>query len=130
MNKVLESIQRLYPLGPDATGRLAALLQPVALPKGHVLFRAGKVEKTVYFMEKGLARAFCYKDDKEITFWFGTEGDIILSYYSYIAGKPGYEQVELLEDAVLYSLTIQKLHTLYNESIAFANWGRKLADYE
>lgn len=77
-----------------------------------------------------MARAYSVRDNKEITYWFGAEGDVAISYFSYVANKPGYETVELLEDAVLYSISQEKLQELYSTNIEISNWGRKLAEYE
>ncbi len=90
----------------------------------------GRVEHKMYFIEKGIARAYCYREEKEITFWFGAEGDVVFSYNSYVADKPGYETVELLEDAVLYSISHTDIRDLFDTHIELANWGRKLAEYE
>lgn len=84
----------------------------------------------MYVLEKGIARAFCYKEDKELTFWFGTEGDFVPSYNSYIYDKPGYESIELLEDSTLYKISHSAIRALFNTDSEIANWGRKLAEQE
>lgn len=130
MTDFIIHLQQYYQLPEESQGKLRELLQVVRLPKGHHLFQAGRVERYIYFIRKGLARAFCLKQGKEVTFWFGMEGDVLLSYYSYTAGKPGYEDVELLEDSELYQLSLQSLQNLYKTDIAIANLGRKLAESE
>ncbi|MGO1671366.1 MAG: Crp/Fnr family transcriptional regulator [Sphingobacterium sp.] len=102
----------------------------VAFRKGHILMEADRVEKSIYFIKKGIVRAFAPLADQEITFWFGEEGETILSMKSYVENKKGYENIELLEDCDLYELKIDKLNELYFEDIHIANWGRKLAQYE
>jgi CRP-like cAMP-binding protein len=130
LKNVLQKIQSLYPLSGDALHLLTSNLVQVSLPKGHQLFREGRTGSQLYIIEKGIARAFCVRDNKEFTFWFGAEGDVAISYYSYIANKPGYETVELLEDSVLYSISLDKLQELFSTNIEIANWGRKLAEFE
>ena len=44
--------------------------------------------------------------------------------------QAGYENIELLEDSVLYELSVDKLHDLYLADIHIANWGRKFAERE
>lgn len=100
------------------------------LPKGYMLIKAERIERSVYFIEEGIARAFCHKDDKEITFWFGSESDILLSYNSLFLNKPGYENIELLENSVLYKLPHSALQHLYETDLELSNWGRKLAESE
>ncbi|MBO9634151.1 MAG: Crp/Fnr family transcriptional regulator [Chitinophagaceae bacterium] len=120
----------VYPLSAEAMALLTARLLPVELPKGHHLFREGRKGTHVYFIERGIARAYSRPDNKEMTYWFGTEGDVAMSYYSYVANRPGYESVELLEDSLLYSISHEELQVLYSTHIEIANWGRKFAEYE
>ena len=98
------------------------------MPKNHLIIKADKVERSLYFIETGVARAYVDGRDNRITFWFGMEGDIILSYHSYVNNKPGYESIELLEDCLLYELKTEVLEQLYNTHTELANWGRKLAE--
>jgi CRP-like cAMP-binding protein len=130
LKAVTETIDSIYPLSEEARRELLANVYKADLPKGHILFKEGEVSSKVFFIERGIARAFCYRNDQEVTFWFGTEGDLIFSYYSYVANKPGYETVELLEPAVVYVLELQQLQRLFLSNIEIANWGRKLAEYE
>ena len=124
---ILDSI---YPLSEASRQTLKEHFKEVAYSKGHILLRADKVEKNLYFIKKGMARAYADSANTEITFWFGKEGDAILSMKSYIANQKGYENIELLEDCELYELNTQKLQVLFNEDIHIANWGRKLAERE
>ena len=130
MEKVLVKLKELYPLSGAALGKLTQKLQALSLPKGYMLVREGTVANKLYFMEKGIARAFCYKEGKEITFWFGAEGNVFGSYNGYIANKPGYGTIELLEDATLYAIEHASLQALFQSDLELANWGRKLAELE
>ncbi|PTX14508.1 CRP-like cAMP-binding protein [Pontibacter mucosus] len=130
MQTIEQSIRQLYPLSESSFGQLTSLMQRQELPKGHILFREGEIRKKVYFLERGIARAFCYRNGQEVTFWFGAEGDLILSYYNYVANKPGYETIELLERSVVQAVNLGSLQELYQTNIELANWGRKLAEYE
>lgn len=130
MKNVLHHIQRIYPLPAPILREFTALLIEEAHPKNHILLREGRVEQKMYFIERGIARAFCYRENKEITFWFGAEGDVVFSYNSYVADKPGYETVELLEDAIVYSISYGQMRRLFDTHIELANWGRKLAEQE
>lgn len=130
MNNIVAHIQQIYPLPAAILQELTSLLTAERFPKNHVLFREGRIEQKLYFIEKGIARAYCYREDKEITFWFGAEGAVVFSYNSYASDKPGYETVELLEESVLYSISHTAIRHLFDTHIELANWGRKLAEYE
>ncbi len=123
-------LQSVYPLPATAADTLAAACSPVEHPKGTLLFRAGRLENAIYFIRQGIVRAYCDQDDHEVTFWFGREGDTVLSYNSYIHDKPGYEFVELLEHAQLFRLSCNRLQELFLSDFHIANWGRKMAEHE
>ncbi len=87
-------------------------------------------EPFLYFIKKGIVRAFVPDISGEKTFWFGIEGEVVLSMRSYVYGKPSYENIELLEPCELYRISIPALQQMYEEDNALANWGRKLAEQE
>jgi len=128
--KIQEITDRIYPLPEASRQLLESHMSEVHLPKGHILLRAGHIEKNIYFIKKGIARAYAYKDNAEITFWFGKEGDTVISMKSYIANLKGYENVELLENCELYELKAEDLKRLFEKDIHIANFGRRFAEWE
>lgn len=130
MMTIKQILDNIYPLPPASLQKLEACITEVYYPKGYVLLHADKVEHKIYFIKKGIARGYAYQEENEITFWFGKEGDTIVSMKSYVAKQKGYEDIELLEDCELYELHGASLQTLFAEDIAIANWGRKFAEKE
>ena len=98
------------------------------LPKKHILTSSFQNEKNFYFIEKGIARSYCVINDKELTSWFSTEGDIVFSTNNFYGNQQGYEYevVQLLENTVLYAVPIKDLEKLYQTNIEIANWSRIL----
>ncbi|ROI05968.1 Crp/Fnr family transcriptional regulator [Chryseobacterium sp. G0240] len=127
IDQILDSI---YILPEASKNSLQSHITEVSHPKGFCLMEADKVIPYLYFIRKGIARAYSSTSDNDITFWFGSEGQCILSMKSYVKDKPGYESIELLEDCDLYRLETESLRKLFNEDIHIANWGRKLAEAE
>lgn len=127
----LESIlNQVYPLRDSSILALESITREVVFPKGHLLIRADKVEPNLYLIKKGVLRAYSNNGESETTFWFGKEGDIVISMKSYVAREKGYEDIELLEDSQLYEVPIERLQQLYSDDIQIANWGRKFAEKE
>ncbi len=127
IDQILDSI---YILPEASKNSLKEYTTEVSYPKGFCLMEADKVIPYVYFIRKGIARAYSSTSDNDITFWFGSEGQCVLSMKSYVQDKPGYESIELLEDCDLYRIETENLRKLFNEDIHIANWGRKLAEAE
>lgn len=123
-------LDQIYLLPEASKKSLKEHITEVSHPKGFCLMEANKVIPYLYFISKGIARAYASTSENDITFWFGSEGQCILSMKSYVEDKPGYESIELLEDCELYQLETESLKKLFNEDIHIANWGRKLAEAE
>jgi len=130
LNELIAKIKSIYPLQQKSLKLLTNEMHRIERQKNTVLIDAGQTGRTIYFIQKGIARAYCDGKESQITFWFGLEGDFVFSYNSYINGLPCYESIELLENSVLYELKDEVLQKLFRENIDLANWGRKLAELE
>lgn len=127
LDQIIDNIGKLPEPSKNA---LKEIISEVTHPKGHILFRADKVETKVYFIKKGIVRAYTELADNEITFWFGREGDTVVSMKSYVSNQRGYENIELLEECELYEVRKRALHELFCKDIHIANWGREFAEKE
>lgn len=125
-----EILERFHPLPAGSREALKARISEAQYPKAHTLIRSGRVEKTLYFIRSGIVRAYSNADRGDVTFWFGKEGDVVISMKSYVSGQPGYEHVETLEACDLYQMKALDLESLFASDIHIANWGRKLIGQE
>lgn len=123
-------LDNIYPLPETSKKILKRHIREVSYPKGYILLRANKIELNIYYIKKGIVRAYADTTNNEVTFWFGKEGDTVISMKSYIENKKGYENVELLENCELYELKAESLQKFFTEDIHIANWGRKFAGQE
>lgn len=127
---IIEILDNIYPLPKASKNKMIEAVVEEEHPKGYYLFSADKVERDIYFIKQGIVRAYTDLPDNEVTFWFGREGDAVVSMRSYVYNQVGYENVELLEDCILYKLRLPFLNELFAKDIYLANWGRKFAEQE
>ena len=127
---IKEIINLRYAMPDASLYRLQQCLTEVSYPKGFRVLESGKVEKNIFFIKKGIVRAYTSVDGKDITFWVGKEGATLVSMKGYVNDEPGYETMELMEDSVLYVLKRKKLKELFSEDLHIANWGRRYAEME
>lgn len=123
-------IENIYPVGENSMNLLLSNTTEITLPKGYRLLTAGKIESDIYFIGKGLVRAYSDTEDSQVTFWFGKEGDTVVSLKSYVAGQQGYEHIELLENSVLFRLDSAYLRSLFLVDLDISNFGRALIEKE
>ncbi len=118
--------QSIYPLSEKLKEAIIQQSIREELPKQTLLLTEGKVCDKLYFIEKGLARAFHFNDGQDVTSWLMKENDMIISVYSFYSQKPSYENIELLEDSVIISLPHDCLQNLYHHFLEFNLIGRVL----
>lgn len=123
-------IDQIFVIPRESKNALRSCMEEIWFPKGHILFEADKVEKDIYFVASGLVRAYVDTEDAQVTFWFGMEGDTLLSLKSYARNERSYESIELLEKSRLYRIKTDALQRFYEQDIHLATWGRKLAEHE
>lgn len=123
-------LDQIYPLPESSRLSLKKHITEISHPKNFCLMEADKIIPYIFFIKKGIVRAYASTAENDITFWFGSEGETVISMKSYVEDKPGYENIELLEDCELYKLETESLRKLFNEDIHIANWGRKFAERE
>lgn len=113
---------------PQLVEVLVPCLKKECLPKKTLLLKVGDVCSRMYFVEKGFIRAFYSKGNREITSWFMQENEMIIAVSSFYNQKPSTENVELLEDAVLISISFADLQSLYERFPEFNLVGRVLTE--
>jgi CRP-like cAMP-binding protein len=126
---ILQKISKIHPLSGPLVDRLSQATRQVTLPRKTLLLSEGKVCDKVYFIEKGIARAFYYKDSQDITSWLMKDGDWIISVHSFYGQRPSYENIELLEDSTLTLLSYADLQSIYKDFPDFNFIGRVLTEY-
>lgn len=104
--------------------------QLLTFKKGKRLIKAGKIEQYLYFIVKGIARIYIRSVDKEITFCFCAETDVLFSYNSFFNQTAGYETVELLEESRLLRVSYAKIKALCEKDLSTANFFNKLIGVE
>jgi len=123
-------VNNIYPLPFQSIQSFLALTERVFFEKGALIFEELKPEKYIYIIEKGMVRAYKNYNDLEVTFWFGLEGDTIISMENYVKGLKSYENVEAIENVEAYRINVTELKKLYLQDIHICNWGRCYAENE
>jgi len=113
MEKIFNFINQFGPLGKEEIEAFSKKFVLIDLKKKDYLVKAGETCRYLYFMIKGMARAFYLKDGKEMVTWFIFDGEPFTPFYSFTTQKPGIEYVQLVEDAQIMAITYDDLEELY-----------------
>ena len=101
MENIIRKIRTYYPVSDEALEALVCLFERWVFPAKTTIIQAGKLDRKVYFIEKGITRSYVLHNGKQITTWFSKEGDA-------------------------YSISVEQLDELYRSYIDLANWMRVL----
>lgn len=87
-------------------------LERIDVKKGDHILKAGTVCKHLYFLEKGFLRYYNTENDSEITKYFTEAPYAFTSQESFSNHKPATENVEAIEDSVVWSISYKDTHDL------------------
>ena len=117
-----ELLRESYPISDAAVEKLKPLVSLREIPAGDDLITQGMVTDNVFLVKSGAFRNYSYYDGKEKTRWFGIEGDVFTSMFSYSKGEPAMSSVTALLDSVVYEAPIEEIKRLILEDSEWALW--------
>ncbi len=85
-----------------------------AFKKGMLIHDAEKICTQSYFIQKGLMRLYFVKDGKEVSDYFGAEGEWVNSPRSMMFRKLDHYFIDALEDCEVFVLSVTDLVYLFD----------------
>jgi len=127
--KLFTVLMTVYPLSDVLKKFLSQRVKLQNFKQGDILLVPGEIANHIYFITKGLLRAY-YTDDEgdEQTFWLMMENDMMASAFSFFTRRPGELTIEVIEDCELISIDYDTLQEVYKEFIEFNVVGRVLTE--
>lgn len=101
-------------ISEKAIDAISDICSSITIKKNKDLQPIGHTCKTIYFITKGAARIYYYKDGNDITECFVFEHKIIARVESLFTGKPSQKAIEIIEDAELIAINATQLFKLYD----------------
>lgn len=106
-------IQKFGKLSPEAQLFLQEKTNKVTKVKGTDLVKIGQVSHAIFFICKGSARIWYYKDGNDITDYFGFENQLIGGTASFFVGTPSTKGIQLTENSEIIVLKRNDLEAMY-----------------
>ena len=126
MQQLLNYFHTFQVLNQDSQDQLLAISTPLRLKKNDILQPIGHTCKTIYFVQKGIARIFYYKDGIDITECFAAENQIIARVESLFTQRPSQKGIQIIEDAELVAINATVLFGLYDQYPGIERLFRKI----
>src|SRR5262245_20652172 len=117
----LKSVREVCPhLSDTDLAQFASKLDVIELKKKETFIEAGKIQKRIGFLAKGLVRSFFVDNDgNEITVGFYPEGDYATHYPAFITQKPSHYSIQCLEPTTMVCLSFTDIQSIYQQLPAF-----------
>ncbi|GAC1596235.1 MAG: cyclic nucleotide-binding domain-containing protein [Chitinophagaceae bacterium] len=114
MISLIQYFKKFNPLSKEAEKAIAEISSTIIIKKNKNLQPIGHTCKTIYFVNKGVARIYYFKDGIDITESFFFEDSIIARVESLFTGKPSRKAIQVLEDAEIVAMNASQLFSLYD----------------
>lgn len=114
MTLLFQYFRKHNPLSKEAENAIAEICSIINIKKNQDLQPIGHTCKTIYFINKGIARIYYYKDGIDITESFTFENNIIARVESLFTGKPSRKAIQILEDSEIVAINATQLFKLYD----------------
>ncbi len=114
MTSLFQYFSTYNPLSREAEQAIAEISNIVTIKKNKDLQPIGHTCKTIYFIKKGVARIYYFKDGIDVTEGFFFENSIIARVESLFTGKPSRKAIQILEDAEIIAINANQLFKLYD----------------
>jgi len=106
----LNDIDRMSPALED---RLLGALEFTKRVKKDFFLREGETNTHIYFLLTGLVRIYhLTPQDKEVTSWLLTEGNIFISVHSFFLQQPSFENIVAVEDCEAVGVSFRALNDI------------------
>ena len=128
LNQFLDYLNDIQLLSLEANMAVSGLFSIVEVKKGVDLQSIGKTCKTIYFVMKGAARVYYYKNDKDVTEHFAFENDLIIRAESLFTGEPSHKAIQAISDTTFISIPADQLFLLFNTFFEVERLFRKIVE--
>jgi signal-transduction protein with cAMP-binding, CBS, and nucleotidyltransferase domain len=128
LTSLLNLLDSIHPLSDELKNYFIQTIKIKEIPRKKYLLKAGHINSTISFIQKGLFRCYQVNDKEEVSTWFMKEGDVIISVSSFYNQKVSTEYIHALEDSVIYYVSYSELMHIYREYIEFNYNARVLTE--
>lgn len=113
---LLQTLRAIRPLSDEDWKMAKPKFKPVSFKKKERIIDAEAVANSYFFLSKGLARLYGYKEGEEKTIFFFKEGMLAGAIQSYLFERPSQLVLEALEDIEGLEITREDLESIVQSS--------------
>jgi CRP-like cAMP-binding protein len=127
--RLRQHLTQFVPLSDEDWSLLVPHLRLVPLARHAVFTEQGRVATELGFVLDGMFRQYYTKDGEERTSYFFFEDQLIGGYFSSLTGRPSLVTIEALSAGCCLTFPYAVLVDLFDQRMAWQEFGRRLAEY-
>ena len=128
MTELLNFLDSLHPLPDPLTERLQEIVAEQEIARKKFLLKAGRICNNIYFVRKGIFRAYYNKAGKDISHGFMKEGRICVDLDSYNKQSYSNMNIQALEDSLVQYIPSEHLKKAMEDFPLLNQVGRILTE--
>lgn len=125
---LIEKLRTYIEFDKDEERFIDSIFRSKALAKGEHLLLAGDVCREAAFIETGVFRSYINTGERDATFYFAAEGNLICDYPSFLPQAPSDKNIQALEAAEVRVISFEGLQALYGNVRSGERFGRLIAE--
>ncbi|WP_299220160.1 Crp/Fnr family transcriptional regulator [uncultured Aquimarina sp.] len=119
MKEFLTHIKRLTQLNEIEVSELTKILEINTYSKGDIILNTNKINRKLYFIDKGLVKVSFFTEDKEFVMKFFYENEFCAVLDSLTTGKPSNYRITALTSVNLIEIDFERLKKLVSKHPPF-----------
>lgn len=128
IEEAIQFLHKLCPISPELKEHFLAVLKFEEYPKGMLLLRTDHISNKVWYLSSGKTRWFHQEGNKEVTHWFVSAPNPILSAQSFYKQQPSRENIEAIETCLTIYMNYRELMDTYDRFPETRTMGRIVSD--
>lgn len=105
MNPIISILQQLGPLSDELVSQLESIIEMKTVSANTHLLEIGNRARSMFFLQKGLARVYYLHDEKDVTDYFAIDGQFIGAVPSLLTGEPSKKGIHLIETSEVWEFS-------------------------
>lgn len=126
LRQLFQFFDQFHKLPEAGKTAIEGISREIQVAKNKDLQSIGQTCRTIYFINKGLARIYYYKDGIDVTESFAHENNIIVRVESLFTSRPSRKGIQVLEDSEIIAIDAPRLFELYDEPPGIERLFRKI----
>lgn len=111
--RFLDQLSTFHPLSAECRDYISQIIKEELYTRNEVILSPGQMANKLWFMEKGFAMQYSYKDLDKRPYRFWQEGEVVVIISSFFGRIPSEVYIETQEASTLLAIKYEQIQSLF-----------------